>query len=318
MKVKIILGTVSLCLTTVLFGQVGIGTNFPHNSAQLEVQSTSKGLLTPRMTMAQRNNIATPQTGLIIYQTDAITGFYLYDGVSWIRLMQESFGDVKSGFQTNDHNGWIKLDGRLLSTLSASQLLIAQSLGFVGNLPDASNAYLSQNGASMGALSGSNAVTLTQGNLPIVNFTGSAANAGSHSHNTDPAAFNSGNAGNHSHSTDPAGFNSNSAGSHNHVSYYTDPNNSSGPNGGVGGGVWFGVNATTTSVSGDHAHFIDVPSTLSSAEPAHAHSIDVPSTASTTAPDHSHSVTVSSGGSATPITTSPRTLTVNMFIYLGN
>ncbi len=32
------------------------------------------------MTLAQRNAIAAPATGLIIYQTDGVTGFYFYDG----------------------------------------------------------------------------------------------------------------------------------------------------------------------------------------------------------------------------------------------
>ena len=36
-------------------------------------------------------------------------------------INQYSLGDVKTGIQTGDHNGWVKLDGRLKSTLTASQ-----------------------------------------------------------------------------------------------------------------------------------------------------------------------------------------------------
>lgn len=57
----------------------GDGTD-PDLSSILDVKSTSKGLLLPRMTLAQRNAIANPAQGLVIYQTDNQTGFYFYDG----------------------------------------------------------------------------------------------------------------------------------------------------------------------------------------------------------------------------------------------
>jgi Protein of unknown function (DUF1566) len=49
---------------------VGIGTTTPAASAQLDVSSTTKGFLPPRMTFAQRDAIASPADGLIIYNTD--------------------------------------------------------------------------------------------------------------------------------------------------------------------------------------------------------------------------------------------------------
>ena len=63
--------------------QVGIGTTTPAASSVLELSSTSRGLLTPRMTEAQRNAITTPATGLLIYQTDGSIGLYHYNGSSW-------------------------------------------------------------------------------------------------------------------------------------------------------------------------------------------------------------------------------------------
>jgi hypothetical protein len=56
------------------------------NSAILDVKSTDKGILIPRMTEAQRNLITTPATGLMIYQTDATAGFYFYNGTAWTSL----------------------------------------------------------------------------------------------------------------------------------------------------------------------------------------------------------------------------------------
>src|SRR5215475_6602944 len=64
-------------------GAAGIGTTTPNASSLLEVKSTTKGILIPRMTLTQRNAIATPATGLLIYQTNATPGFYYYSGTAW-------------------------------------------------------------------------------------------------------------------------------------------------------------------------------------------------------------------------------------------
>lgn len=68
---------------------VGISSNgaTPDASAMLDVVSTNKGFLLPRMTSAQRIAISSPIEGLIVYQTDAGTqgaGFYFYNGTVWI------------------------------------------------------------------------------------------------------------------------------------------------------------------------------------------------------------------------------------------
>jgi hypothetical protein len=55
----------------------------PDASAILDVKSTDKGVLIPRMTATQKGLIASPATGLLIYQTDGTAGFYYYDGTAW-------------------------------------------------------------------------------------------------------------------------------------------------------------------------------------------------------------------------------------------
>src|SRR3954463_13174719 len=76
-------------------GNVGIGTTSPNASALLDLTSTSRGLLAPRMTESQKNTIASPATGLLIYETDtAKTGsyagqaptFWYYDGTNWVPI----------------------------------------------------------------------------------------------------------------------------------------------------------------------------------------------------------------------------------------
>ena len=64
-------------------GAAGIGTLTPNASSLLDITSTSKGMLIPRMTKSQRDLIGTPATGLLIYQTNNTPGFYYYDGGAW-------------------------------------------------------------------------------------------------------------------------------------------------------------------------------------------------------------------------------------------
>lgn len=64
-------------------GPVGIGTTSPNIASLLDIVSTTKGILIPRMTKTQRDAIASPATGLLIYQTNSTPGFYYYDGSAW-------------------------------------------------------------------------------------------------------------------------------------------------------------------------------------------------------------------------------------------
>ena len=102
-----------LCLFVFLgsipaFAQIGIGTTTPAPSAALEISSSAnnKGILIPRITASQKDAIASPAQGLLIYQTTAPIGFYYYTGTSW-KLM---------AIQTDIANKVDKVDGKDLST----------------------------------------------------------------------------------------------------------------------------------------------------------------------------------------------------------
>ena len=82
---KIILLTVVL-FSVLSYAQVGINTNTPDSSSALDIESTTGGILIPRLTETQRDAISSPATGLMIYQTDQTTGFYFYDGIAWTRI----------------------------------------------------------------------------------------------------------------------------------------------------------------------------------------------------------------------------------------
>jgi len=68
---------------------VGIGTATPATSAQLDVSSTTKGLLPPRMTTAQRDAIESPADGLIIFNTTT-NGVEIKTILGWISLSASS------------------------------------------------------------------------------------------------------------------------------------------------------------------------------------------------------------------------------------
>lgn len=87
-----------LAITFSSNAQLGIGTTNPASSAQLDVSSTTKGLLPPRMTVVQRNAIQMPDAGLMIYCTDC--GTYgepeYYNGIKWLNINGANAG-VKPG-----------------------------------------------------------------------------------------------------------------------------------------------------------------------------------------------------------------------------
>ncbi len=84
-KFKLLFVAIAMIAGYSLTAQVSINTDGTDAdaSAMLDVKSTDKGLLTPRMTEAQRDAISSPATGLMIYQTDGTAGFYYYNGSAW-------------------------------------------------------------------------------------------------------------------------------------------------------------------------------------------------------------------------------------------
>ncbi len=76
-----------MLLTTTLKAQVAINTDGsnPDNSAMLDVKSTSKGVLFPRMTTTEREAIASPVTGLTVYDLTTQSYWY-YNGTAWTTI----------------------------------------------------------------------------------------------------------------------------------------------------------------------------------------------------------------------------------------
>ncbi len=91
---KILLITFSLLITISITAQVAVNTNgaTADQSSLLDVSSTSKGVLIPRMTATQRDDIASPANGLMVFVTNDQC-FYYYDGSNWIKLLNNDSND---------------------------------------------------------------------------------------------------------------------------------------------------------------------------------------------------------------------------------
>jgi hypothetical protein len=101
MKKSLFLILLICFISSLVFSQsVGIGTTTPSSSAQLDVQSINKGLLTPRLTTTQRNAIVNPAKGLLVYDS-TIKSLFLHDGSLWKDI---TAGSSKWALTGNDIN----------------------------------------------------------------------------------------------------------------------------------------------------------------------------------------------------------------------
>lgn len=129
-------------------GSAGIGTTVPNASALLEMKSTGKGLLIPRMTSDQRDLITAPASGLLIYQTNNTKGFYFYSGSAWTPLVSKGWSLTGNGGTVpgtnflgttdaqplmlkvnNQKSGYIDYNGTKANTALGYQTLLSNTTG---------------------------------------------------------------------------------------------------------------------------------------------------------------------------------------------
>ncbi len=166
----------STITTTLAVGHAGV----PAASAILELESTTKGLLFPRMTTVQRNTIVAPVAGLMVYDTN-IGAIYYYNGTIWTVLTKN---------RVNETNLIIgEGSGEALTTGHLYNVLIGRNVGpvltdmynvFIGDLV-ATNALTSTGNISIGANS---ALGLTTGDFNTFIGQGCALDMTSGSYNT--------------------------------------------------------------------------------------------------------------------------------------
>ena len=131
----------AVLLTATTYAQVGINTENPDPSSALDINSTTGGLLTPRMTNQERLDIQDPAVGLLVYQTDGTAGFYYHNGTSWAAVSGSGGSDTNwlddgTGNISNSNTGSVNVNsvlnangGIVNSDLTASSSLFATSTG---------------------------------------------------------------------------------------------------------------------------------------------------------------------------------------------
>jgi hypothetical protein len=139
-----------------LFAQnnVGVGTPNPHPSALLELQSNDKGILIPRLSAFQRNSIANPANGLLVFDTDSdFFFFYILALNYWENLCKKGSVGVTGNTGATGQQG---LQGVMGATGNNGATGLQGQQGNTGNT----------------GLQGANGVTGATGDIGITGATG--------------------------------------------------------------------------------------------------------------------------------------------------
>jgi len=304
MKSQIILLFILCGFSMNLFGQ--------NPDALLDLESNSQGLLFPRVMLADKSDPAPMTThvqGMVVYNLkkggvhpDYISkGFYYNTGSGWERLLDSGnngnyFGDLKHGFQIEDHKGWYLLNGRDLDSLPDNAKLAALALGMVDSIPNATNRILTQRGA-MYSEGGADSVVLSKDNIPPYALNGVTAMSGIHNHLIDSPPVTTNSAGQHTHDIRTGAHSASGAESqgwpsgNNHAAFRTTERNQM--------------------TAGSSSNRLNLNAG------AHVHTVNIPNFLSQTSGGHTHSISMSSGGGGVAVSHIPAYLSTNVFIYLG-
>ncbi len=139
----------------------------PDASSMLDVSSTNKGLLIPRMTTSQRTAISSPATGLLVYQTDGSAGFYYNSGTpstpDWLQLsstlinmisdtdndtkimVEESADDDVIRFDMSGTEYFTMSNGRMATLNTGKSVFIGESAGVNDDLTNNYNVFVGYN-----------------------------------------------------------------------------------------------------------------------------------------------------------------------------
>ena len=167
--------TFLLLVTVSAQAQVGIGTT-PAASAQLDVSSTTKGFLPPRMTGSQRDAIANPANGLVIYCIDCGGGqlnVYNYSSTSWTNMIGSAAAAVTPLAIGQNYGG-----GKI------AYILVSGDPGYDANVPHgliaaaSDQSTASQWGCLGTAIPGADGTALGTGNQNTIDIMVGCATAG--------------------------------------------------------------------------------------------------------------------------------------------
>lgn len=100
---------VFICNLEITKAQIGIGTTSPEPSSVLDISSSDKGVLIPRVSLTSTNvalPITNPVNGLMVYNAnvvnDVVVGFYYWENSEWVKLQNNK--DITT-VNTTDYTG---------------------------------------------------------------------------------------------------------------------------------------------------------------------------------------------------------------------
>lgn len=150
-------------ISSQIFAQVGVNTDNPTRTLDVNGEMRVRSLPT-----------ATVTNDKSLLSVDA------NGNINSIKGASGKVGDVKHGLQTADHNGWYLMNGRAVSTLPAAAQAGAGTLAITA-LPDMTDRMIrTQTSETVGSLTGSNANTISQANMPA--YTTASTNTTTNGH----------------------------------------------------------------------------------------------------------------------------------------
>lgn len=342
-----------LFLTQLLYGQVGINT--PNPEAALDIVSDNSGILIPRMTASQIEQITAPTEGELVFSTTNtgatvnLTGFWYYDGTTWRPIIANTSAGINiyNSDGTLAGNRIVNLDSHNLNFGPDKLFISGDATGNIGVLNNAPTQKLDiAGGMRVRSLPAGNVFTTADGVLSTdaslvytfgdIRYSSLTADHGGwyllngRALSTLPA--------NAQARAAALGITGNLPNAANRYIKQGTPGTVSGAASVVltpGNMPSFTLTGTTSTLS--HTHNLISPGstvvrgtdmTQTSAGTANVWqlaggampgSVNTSQTFTTASNgQHSHTVTIPSGGTATPIALNPGYIQLNYFIYLGN
>ncbi len=142
-----------LLTSSSIFSQIGIGTTAPNSSSILDVTSSTKGILVPRLTSTQRVSIASPAQSLMVYDTDVDLFYYFsVSNNSWTAINVGSINNISATSYTLSAVD----NGRILDFSAATTV----TLNVPNTLPTGFQVSVTQSGLGYVILVGSGGMLL--------------------------------------------------------------------------------------------------------------------------------------------------------------
>ncbi len=167
--IVILLAQFFFLLNSTIQAQVAISTDnsSPDASAMLDVKSSDKGILIPRMATTQRTNVTSPATGLLVYD-NTTNSFWYHNGTDWVELIEGLHNSIADA--DNDTKIQADEDSIRFEIMGSERLVLKQNANgeTMLNLPNSNdNIHLGEN-AGLNSIAHNNVLIGGEAGLNII------------------------------------------------------------------------------------------------------------------------------------------------------